>query len=212
MVHREPAFHAKSVDNLLILKEKKTLISSTSDQLLRFWNLKTLNLILSISAGHGVANHPSQEAITSLGTTSNNNFLLTGDTSGNLKLHDISDLDLQAKEKIQSSHASIYTNWFIRAHFKAINHIEVIENMYPGRRFILTAGDDRNIMLHTWQGIAVGYFGQHKGWNISTIDSMIEGRERKEPNVYLGGKKKAKKLRFAVDQEDEEKGDGVEQA
>lgn len=59
MVHRDPAYHAKSVDNLLILKEKKTLISSTSDQLLRFWNLKSLNLILSISAGHGVANHPS---------------------------------------------------------------------------------------------------------------------------------------------------------
>ena len=83
--------------------------------------------------------------------------------------------------------------------------------MYPGRRFILTAGDDRNIMLHTWQGIAVGYFGQHKGWSISTIDKLIEGKERKEPNVYLGGKKKQKKLRFADDEENEVKEDDIEQ-
>lgn len=66
-------------------------------------------------------------------------------------------------------------------------------------------------MLHTWQGIAVGYFGQHRGWSISTIDSMIAGKERKEPNVYLGGKKKTKKLRFAADVEDELKDEDVEQ-
>ena len=46
--------------------------------------------ILTISAEHGVDNHASQEAITAICTTENNNFLITGDTSGNMKLHDIS--------------------------------------------------------------------------------------------------------------------------
>lgn len=39
---------------------------------------------------------------------------------------------------------------------------------------------------------------------------MIAGKERKEPNVYLGGKKKTKKLRFAADVEDELKDEDVE--
>ena len=50
--------------------------------------------------------------------------------------------------------------------------------MYPGRKFILTASEDRNIMLHTWQGIAVGYFGQPGGWSASEIDSLLAGKTR----------------------------------
>lgn len=79
--------------------------------------------------------------------------------------------------------------------------------MYPGRKFILTASDDRNIMLHTWQGIAIGYFGQPKGWSTVDIDSILAGKSRVEPRLIIPKNRKFKKLRFAPD--DEEKLDEI---
>lgn len=81
---------SKSVDKLLILEEKKKLLSMTADQYLRFWNLFDPNP--PTFKFH--CKHPEDDSLTAVGVTNDNNTLITADTSGQMKVWDISGVNL----------------------------------------------------------------------------------------------------------------------
>ena len=82
----------KSVDQLLILdaRPKPKLISMSANQWLRFWDLDEL---CDQKPFKFYCKHPEDDGLTSIATTKDNDLLITADTSGQLKLWDISEVD-----------------------------------------------------------------------------------------------------------------------
>ena len=83
---------SKSVDALLILELRQVLLSMTADQWLRFWSLDEL-----VTDGQPQfkfhCNHPDDDQLTAVAVTKDNNTLVTGDTSGQLKIWDITNVN-----------------------------------------------------------------------------------------------------------------------
>lgn len=79
---------------------------------------------------------------------------MTGDTSGQLKMWDISDVDLDE----QSTDVKFIEKYFIIAHRATINSIQIVEEKnIKTDRFIITAGNDNNINLHRLSnGVFIG--------------------------------------------------------
>jgi WD40 repeat protein len=77
------------VDNLLILEKKNILVSASADQTIRFWDIRP-NSIAQPPVLTMYADHPQEDSLTAIATTDDNNFILTGDTSGQMKLWDFS--------------------------------------------------------------------------------------------------------------------------
>jgi len=71
----------KSVDQLLILEERKKLLSMSADQHLRFWNLDDLTSDKQPSFKF-YCDHPKDDGLSAVAVDKTNNILLTGDTSG----------------------------------------------------------------------------------------------------------------------------------
>ena len=84
----------KSVDQLLILDNRQNpkLCSMSADQWLRFWNLNELGDQRPTFKIY--CKHPEDDGLTAIATTKDNDYLITGDTSGQMKLWDISEVDL----------------------------------------------------------------------------------------------------------------------
>lgn len=145
---------SKSVDAMLILKEKDKLMTMTADQHLRFWSLNEL------TGGKQPSfkihcKHPPDDGLTAVAVTSENDILLTGDTSGQLKMWDISEVDLND----QTTENKFIEKYFIIAHRGNINTIQIAEEI-KSERFIITAANDNNINLHRLRdGVFIGQFG-----------------------------------------------------
>ena len=90
----DPIKDGKSVDQLLILDNRSNpkLISMSADQWLRFWNLNELGD--QRPTFKYFCKHPDDDGLTAIATTKDNDYLITGDTSGQMKLWDISEVDL----------------------------------------------------------------------------------------------------------------------
>ena len=144
---------SKSVDQLLILEERKKLVSVTPDQYLRFWDLK--------DGKHPTmkfhCRHPSDDHLTCVAFSIDNDIMVTCDTSGQMKLWDISEVDLDD----QSTKNFFIEKYFIIAHRAMINTVEIVEEKIPhGKKLIMSASNDNNIHLHLLDtGAYIGYFG-----------------------------------------------------
>ena len=83
---------SKSVDALVIMEKHRILISMTADQYLRFWYLDDMQSqrgpILKYHAGHH--NPVADDQLTGIAVTVDNTRFVTTDTSGRIKMHDIS--------------------------------------------------------------------------------------------------------------------------
>jgi WD40 repeat protein len=64
----------------------------SADQWLRFWNLNELGDQRPTFKIY--CKHPEDDGLTAIATTKDNDYLITGDTSGQMKLWDISEVDL----------------------------------------------------------------------------------------------------------------------
>lgn len=93
----------------------------TADQYLRFWDLNELGDQKPSFKFH--CKHPEDDGISAIATTKDNNFLITGDTSGQMKLWDISDVDFDN----QKTENFFLEKYFIIAHRSTINTITVIQ-------------------------------------------------------------------------------------
>jgi WD40 repeat protein len=136
---------------MIVLEEKKVLLSASADQNLRFWDLYDMSSS-SQPTFLMYADHPKGDSITALGTTTNNDYVLIGDTSGNLKLWNFQDF-VFGKDHTSEN---IHVEWFITAHKSMINSIQICE-AFNTDNFIVTASNDHNIFLHRLSnGVFIG--------------------------------------------------------
>ena len=111
---------SKSVDKLLVLDGRsdpteKKLLSMTADQTLRFWDLTdSKKPTFKFKCGH-----PKEDSLTAIAATKDNNILVTGDTSGQMKVWDVSKVLFND----QSTDKFFRENFFIIAHKSVINTI-----------------------------------------------------------------------------------------
>lgn len=131
--------------------------------------------------------------------TEDNNTLVTGDTSGQLKIWDITKVDLDD----QSTDIYFIEKVFIIAHRALINTIQIVEHeSIKSGKFIITASQDNNINLHKLDnGVFIGQFGKpadpskgNRCWDIRNMKPFEHRKPRYVRNWYLKLKmmKKAK--------------------
>ena len=98
------------------------------------------------------ANHGEQELLTTGKVL--DTCLVTADNRGNIKYWEIVDQTLKPK-------------WIISAHKDAVTSVEVLN--YKGKRYVLSGGVDKNVALHTEEGVCVGCFGRKGTWKLEQI-------------------------------------------
>lgn len=115
--------------------------------------------------------------------TKDNNFIVTGDTSGQLKLWDISEVNLLD----QNTENKFIEKYFIIAHRAVINGIQIVEESnIKTDKFIITCSNDNNINLHRLSnGVFIGQFGQSNGWNIHDMSPYEKRKPRYVREWYL---------------------------
>ena len=75
------------------MEQRDKLPSMTADQYLRFWNLNELTAGKQPSFKFH-CKHPDDDGLSAVAVTKDNDIILTGDTSGGLKMWDIKEVDL----------------------------------------------------------------------------------------------------------------------
>ena len=95
------------------------------------------------------------ENLTAIAVTDDCNFIITGDTSGQMKMWDVTkvNFDDQRTEKF------FIEKYFIAAHKKCINEIKIAETHEKviSQRLIISCSDDCNINLHRLKdGVFIG--------------------------------------------------------
>jgi len=122
-------------------------MTMSADQFLRFWDLNECTVSFKFHC-----KHPSDDGLTAVAFTTDNNTLLTGDTSGQLKMWDITDVDLAD----QTTEHKFIERYFIIAHRGTINTINIVEE-FKSAIFFITASNDNNINLHRLDdGVFIG--------------------------------------------------------
>jgi WD40 repeat protein len=116
---------SKSVDKLIILDgraepSQKKLLSMTADQWLRFWDLTDSKA----PAFKFHCGHPEEDSLSAVAATKDNNTLVTADTSGQLKVWDVSKVLFND----QSTDKYFLEKFFIIAHRAVINTIQIVDD------------------------------------------------------------------------------------
>ena len=122
--------------------------------------------------------------LTAIAVDSNNNYVVTTDTQGRIKLHDITRVDFH---KDADPASKIKVPWFINAHKQLVHSVQVVEQKEEEKEdedksdgdefssdnmiqdeprvewpdvFVLTCSKDCNILLHRLSnGVKIGQFG-----------------------------------------------------
>lgn len=145
---------SKSVDALVIMKERQKLLSMTADQYLRFWSTEE-NKDIKNPCFRFWCNHPDDDNLTAVAVSEDNNVIVTGDTQGQMKMWDISEVDLED----QSTDKVFLERYFIAAHRSMINQISIVEETEGviAERLIISASNDCNINLFRLKdGVKIG--------------------------------------------------------
>jgi len=122
----------------LILEKREKLLSMSADQWLRFWSLDELTTDDQPSFSFH-CKHPDDDQLSACAVTEDNNTLVTGDTSGQLKIWDITHVDLD--DRSTANH--FIEKVFIIAHRALINTIQIVEEpAIKTDRFIITSSLD----------------------------------------------------------------------
>ena len=213
-----------------MLHHRRILLSGSSDQILRFWDLDDIQAqkppLFKMHAGHDLgvkfnkpipdpdqqeeeeegeeraaSTHSNRKAkpylkrynigedgwslrnqLTAVNVDSTNNKIVTADTMGRLKLHDITRVDFK---RDQNPAAKIRVPWFVNAHKLTVNQVSIVEqkeesedeeedeasqtpdeseNAIPDEpriewpdMFVLSCSQDYNILLHRLSnGVKIG--------------------------------------------------------
>jgi len=107
-----------------------------------------------------MANHASDDSLTQITFDTDCTRMITADTSGRLKLWDISKVKWrQTEEEVKNKDANKVDDlslisamrdiWFIQAHKSLVNSLAIVETYSAvSDCFVLSAGNDCNILLH----------------------------------------------------------------
>jgi WD40 repeat protein len=165
---------------------------------MRFWDLNDITHIKEPS-NKMYADHLKGESLTAVGSDKENDYLITGDTKGHLKVWDISKVDFTEKTDI---YHLVSVKYFVVAHKALINTIQVCEGLKDQpEKFIITASNDCNIYLYRLKnGTLIGQFGQENPWNIYDMSTHEHKRPKYVREWYIKlKKKKVSKLQFLED-------------
>jgi hypothetical protein len=162
---------SKSVDCIIILYKKSMIVSVTADQKIRFWDFDVTSGKQPVFTLYG--DHDKLDSLTAVATDEDNDYILTGDTAGCIKLWDITG----HKFRTDLTSENMKEVWFIQAHRRsAINSIQVVPIKHSDdsyEKFIVTCANDHNIQLHRLiDGVHIGQFGQDSMWNIHDLTAF----------------------------------------
>jgi WD40 repeat protein len=203
--------HARAVETLSfldrrcrVMKESVALASSGADTMLRFWNARAGQLILSIPN----ACEPN-ESVRWLSAEDTNTFVVTGDSGGRVRVWDISALaeQLSAPEPLQAAHGIVCYAMLcyamrcdamrcdamrcdamrcyamplqpslVKMLFTWRAHMRAIVRVeyLRGIEGVLTASTDCTVRLWTLAGEQVGVFGQTEAWALEERHTWLDG-------------------------------------
>jgi len=152
---------------LIFLDQRgQTLISSSADGMLRFWNVKEGSMVWQQPA-----NHTNGEAVVVLATEPTNSFLFTGDGLGYIKVWDCCQI-VSTPGLDQRGHLIELAHW--RAHDLGITSLDYIEK----HNFILSASSDTRIKM----------------WSVSTEGVLLANVLGEWPHVALDDPSTFKKV------------------
>ena len=124
---------SKSIDALVIMDHKRLLISMSADQWVRFWDIDNMTVnevnppIFKFYADHINPVFPDQLTGLAITTIENNDHCVTSDTSGRIKMFNLSQVDFRANIPNEEKVKALANPWFINAHRKLITSIEIVE-------------------------------------------------------------------------------------
>ncbi|XP_062601746.1 WD repeat-containing protein on Y chromosome-like isoform X1 [Saccostrea cucullata] len=170
--HRVPRGQPSPVDKLLFLPTRLTsktsdaamLISSEAGYL-HWWAL----FGAKHEVGYFYAPDTKDESVLGLCTNPSNDTLYTGDTSGNIKVWDISGYCRHAEERRIKTSPELLESW--KAHDSSIVSLEYIE--HEDGNYIVSASTDQAARLWSTEGHYVGTFGQKKSWNLKNKSTWM---------------------------------------
>ncbi|XP_073670873.1 cilia- and flagella-associated protein 337 [Paramisgurnus dabryanus] len=115
----------------------------------------------------------SNKSVTGLSSDQENSLLVTGDTTGSIKVWDISHYALSSGDEPAEELPPLLHSW--KGHKEAIVNSEIL--VYDSRLFVLSVSVDCKACLWTSDGSCVGFFGQDERWDLSKPDTYQINRE-----------------------------------
>nr|XP_055031792.1 WD repeat-containing protein on Y chromosome isoform X2 [Misgurnus anguillicaudatus] len=109
----------------------------------------------------------SNKSVTGLSSDQENSLLVTGDTTGSIKVWDISHYALSSGDESAEEFPPLLHSW--KGHKEAIVNSEILA--YDSRLFVLSVSVDCKACLWTIDGSCVGFFGQEEQWDLSNPDT-----------------------------------------
>ena len=134
------------------------VVSVSADQKIRFWDFDVTTGRQPLFTLYG--EHEKLDSLSAIATTDDNNWLITADTAGSMKLWDFTD----HKFRVDLTSDNIHQVWFIQAHRRVVNCINIVEIGHGDgagkEKFIVSSSNDHNIQLTRFiDGVHIGQFG-----------------------------------------------------
>lgn len=129
--------------------------------------------------GMFIGSSKAGESILAMCTDAKNNYLICGDTQGEIRIWNIENYCCSTTLPIQfdSSSPPLLYSW--QAHLSPIIFCEWADLTGNGN-FILTGATDHTTRLWTMNGEQIGIFGQRQTWDINIFLSAREQTDREQ--------------------------------
>jgi len=154
----------KSMEFISFIESENLMITGSADMQIRVWNITTGKILDKFSA-----NHNGHEILTS--GKAIETAMVTGDNKGNLKYWRINKKEIKDK-------------WIIAAHKESITCVEICS--YKGHNYIISGSMDKNLYLHTDEGVCIGIFGSKQGWSLDPSNPSMFNKKLVPPRKELG--------------------------
>ena len=156
-----------------LMREVIVLASCGADGSLRFWNTRLGECLLTVE---GVC--LPGDSLLHMAVDETSTFLVTGDSSGRVKVWDMSHLsdlaalapDGGATARADDPDSKVRMLFTWRAHRQSIVHVEYL----PGIDGLMTASTDCTARLWTLSGEQIGLFGQAKPWMLDRQETWLD--------------------------------------
>ena len=125
------------------------------------------------------------ESILAMSSDANNQYLICGDTAGEIRVWNISNYCCATVSPVPYSTSAPHLEHSWQAHLSAIIFCQWTDYQGHGN-FILTGSTDHTARLWTLTGEEIGVFGQRQPWDIELLLTSMKTAsddERRETNV-----------------------------
>eukprot|EP00057_Strongylocentrotus_purpuratus_P020337 XP_011674811.1 PREDICTED: WD repeat-containing protein on Y chromosome [Strongylocentrotus purpuratus] len=193
------------IKQLLFLEARKHLSASGGANLVscggngwvRFWNANKNALLAEFIAHQDVGS-------VVMAVSSNNHYLVTGDSEGAIKVWKIQEYCLHKPDVLLTQPPATLSSWHL--HADAVNYLSMCER--NERWLIISASADSSVQLADIHGNHIGTFGQEEHWKIepyvpspeptpSEMDEMSDS-ELSQEDVEVEDKKSDEEMEVDV--------------